>query len=131
MKDYYKTLGVNQKDSNQKIFKRFKELAYPLHPDNKNSSVRKSKKKFIEYCEAYYVLESDKLRGDYDKIHNRKTNLADYDIEVIIKEWEIKGQESGEEYYSMSYKDFKRTIPQKQSVIGSIFTTILEIVANI
>lgn len=62
MKDYYKTLGVEQGADKEKIKKAYRRLAHQYHPDKGGDE-----KKFKELNEAYQVLSDDKKRAQYDQ----------------------------------------------------------------
>ncbi len=66
VKDYYETLGINKKASQDDIKKAFRKLARKYHPDlnpgDKNAELR-----FKEVNEAYEVLSDDKKRTQYDQ----------------------------------------------------------------
>ncbi|MEO9966648.1 MAG: DnaJ domain-containing protein [Reichenbachiella sp.] len=59
-KDYYKTLDVAKKASQQEIKKAYRKLAVKYHPD-KNPDNKAAEEKFKEISEAYDVL------GDAEK----------------------------------------------------------------
>ncbi len=65
-KDYYKTLGVERKASQEEIKKAFRALARKYHPDiNKADD---AEKKFKEINEAYEVLGDEEKRKQYDAL---------------------------------------------------------------
>ena len=65
-KGYYKTLGVDEKASQEDIKKAFRKLSIKLHPDKQAGKSDKEKKdaeaKFKEVNEAYQVLSDEKKR---------------------------------------------------------------------
>lgn len=61
-KDYYATLGVDKKASQDDIKKAFRKLAHKYHPDKAGGD----EAKFKEVSEAYAVLSDDKKRREYD-----------------------------------------------------------------
>lgn len=61
-KDYYKSLGVDQKASKDDIKKAFRNLAHKHHPDKGGDA-----EKFKEINEAYSVLSDDQKRAQYDQ----------------------------------------------------------------
>ncbi len=65
-KDYYKTLGVDKKATQDEIKKSFRKLARKHHPDL-NPGDKASEQKFKELSEAYEVLGDEKKRADYDQ----------------------------------------------------------------
>ncbi|GAB4485130.1 MAG: molecular chaperone DnaJ [Thermodesulfovibrionales bacterium] len=66
MKDYYETLGVDKKASQDEIKKSFRRLARKYHPDL-NPGNKSAEQKFKEINEAYSVLGDEKKRADYDQ----------------------------------------------------------------
>jgi DnaJ-class molecular chaperone len=66
-KDYYKVLGVEEKDSVAEIKKIYRRLARKYHPD-KNAGDKAAEEKFKEISEAYYVLGDEKRRKEYDEM---------------------------------------------------------------
>ena len=69
-KGYYKTLGIDEKASQDEIKKAFRKLSLKLHPDKQNGKSDKEKKeaeaKFKEVNEAYQVLSDEEKRRKYD-----------------------------------------------------------------
>ena len=66
VKDYYKTLGVDKKASQDEIKKAFRKLARKCHPDL-NPGDKVSEQKFKEINGAYEVLSDPKKRAEYDQ----------------------------------------------------------------
>src|SRR3712207_5925056 len=63
--DYYKTLGVDKKASQDDIKKAYRKLARKYHPDtNKDKS---AEDRFKEVSEAYDVLSDPEKRKQYDR----------------------------------------------------------------
>lgn len=60
-KNYYETLGVDRKASQEDIKKAFRKLAQKHHPDKGGDE-----SKFKEITEAYSVLGDEKRRREYD-----------------------------------------------------------------
>lgn len=65
-KDYYQTLGVNKKATEQEIKKAFRKLAQQYHPD-KNPGDKEAERRFKEVNEAYSVLSEPEKRSQYDR----------------------------------------------------------------
>lgn len=61
-KDYYNTLGVDKKATQDDIKKAFRKLAHKYHPDKGGTD----ESKFKEITEAYSVLSDEKKRREYD-----------------------------------------------------------------
>ena len=66
-KDYYKTLGVDRKASDDEIRKAYRKLAKQYHPDY-NPNNKGAEEKFKEINEAYEVLSDAKKRSHYDRL---------------------------------------------------------------
>ncbi len=66
VKDYYETLGVDRKATQDEIKKAFRKLARKHHPDL-NPKDKTAEQKFKEINEAYAVLGDEKKRADYDR----------------------------------------------------------------
>ena len=66
-KDYYKTLGVSEKASQEEIKKAYRQLALKYHPD-KNKGDKKAEERFKEISEAYEVLKDPEKRKKYDRL---------------------------------------------------------------
>ncbi len=68
-KDYYATLGVSEKASQEEIKKAFRDLARKYHPDlAKSEDKAASESKFKEINEAYEVLKDPEKRKKYDQL---------------------------------------------------------------
>jgi len=64
--DYYKTLGVDKKASQEDIKKAYRTLARKFHPDA-NKGDEAAEERFKEISEAYDVLSDGKRRAEYDE----------------------------------------------------------------
>src|ERR1044072_4839678 len=63
--DYYKTLGVDRKASQEEIKKAYRKLARQYHPDtNKDAG---AEERFKQISEAYDVLGDPEKRKKYDR----------------------------------------------------------------
>jgi DnaJ-class molecular chaperone len=65
-KDYYEILGVQEKAPVEAIKKAYRTLAKKYHPDA-NPNNKAAEEKFKEISEAYYVLNDEKKRREYDE----------------------------------------------------------------
>ncbi len=66
-KDYYETLGVDRKASQDEIKKVYRKLAMKYHPD-KNPDNKEAEEKFKEINEAHQVLSAPEKRARYDQL---------------------------------------------------------------
>jgi curved DNA-binding protein len=66
-KDYYKTLGVDKRASEQEIKKAYRKLARQYHPDV-NPGDKQAEEKFKAINEAYEVLSDREKRQKYDQL---------------------------------------------------------------
>src|SRR3954464_13248830 len=63
--DYYKTLGVDRKASQDEIKKAYRKLARQYHPDTNKAAG--AEERFKEISEAYDVLSDPEKRKKYDR----------------------------------------------------------------
>ena len=66
MPDYYSTLGVDRKASEEDVKKAYKALAKKWHPDKNPDNQEVATRKFKEVSEAYQVLGDSVKRREYD-----------------------------------------------------------------
>lgn len=66
-KNYYKTLGVDEKASAKEITKAYRKLARELHPDA-NPGDNAAEERFKEVSAAYDVIGDEEKRAKYDEV---------------------------------------------------------------
>ena len=71
--DYYKTLGVHRKASEEEIKRAYRKLALKYHPDH-NPNDKQAEEKFKEINEAYQVLSDSSKRSRYDQLGDSYTS---------------------------------------------------------
>lgn len=65
MENFYETLGVDKKATQEEIKKAYRKLAAKYHPD-KNPGDKQAEEKFKEVAEAYETLSDAEKRQQYD-----------------------------------------------------------------
>jgi DnaJ-class molecular chaperone len=78
-KDYYKTLGVDKKATDEEIKKIYRKLAMKYHPD-RNKGDKKAEDKFKEISEAYAVLSDETATVRHLRLGRLSTALQPEDI---------------------------------------------------
>jgi curved DNA-binding protein len=81
-KDYYQSLGVDRKASEDEIKRAYRKLAMKHHPD-RNPNDPKAEEKFKEINEAYQVLSDPEKRSRYDQLG------------TSYNQWQQRGGEPG------------------------------------
>lgn len=130
MVDLYKKLDLDYGVSKRMILKKFREYSIKYHPKFDYSSG--ARQRFIDINVAYYILENDSFRIDYDKLYRKRILLEDVvinetEIENKINQWISDAKREANEYLNLNYKEFKRKVPKKQYGFLAIFEAILEI----
>src|SRR5438445_11447629 len=65
-RDFYETLGVKRKASEEEIKKAYRKLARQFHPD-RNPGDKQAEGRFKEVQEAYDVVGDKEKRAQYDR----------------------------------------------------------------
>jgi curved DNA-binding protein len=97
-KDYYKTLGVDKKATEEEIKKTYRKLAMKYHPD-RNKGDKKAEEKFKEISEAYAVLSDKEKRKQYDTFgsdgfqqrYSQEDIFRGFDFSNLFKEFGFGG----------------------------------------
>ncbi|MGA3083912.1 MAG: DnaJ C-terminal domain-containing protein [Thermodesulfobacteriota bacterium] len=97
-KDYYKTLGVDKKATEEEIKKTYRKLAMKYHPD-RNKGDKKAEEKFKEISEAYAVLSDKEKRKQYDTFgsdgfqqrYSQEDIFRGFDFSDLFKEFGFGG----------------------------------------
>lgn len=120
-KDYYKTLGVDKKASQDEIKKAFRKLAVKYHPD-KNAGDKKAEEKFKEINEANEVLGDAEKRRKYDELGENYNTFRQHGGDAGSFDWSKyasrgQGQQrpsqfDGDDYFGggASFSDFFENI---------------------
>ncbi len=124
-KDYYKTLGVDQKVGAKQIKEAYRKLAFQYHPDrNKGNPEAAERMKWIN--EAYAVLSNPAKRREYDMLRKQfgssaygqfRQAYSDQDIfsgsdvnhifEQMARAFGFRGSdEIFREFYGQGYRNF-------------------------
>lgn len=76
-RDYYETLGVNRKATQEEVKKAYRKLALQYHPD-RNPGNKESEDKFKEAAEAYEVLGDPTKRQRFDQFGHEGIRGTDF-----------------------------------------------------
>lgn len=109
-KDYYKILGISHTADKKEIKKAYRQLARKFHPDV-NPGNKLSEEKFKEIGEAFWILNDDKKRLQYDILKgfiNTRPKTGEQAKSQASKAYTDKKKESG-------------TAPQKEKKTDSQF----------
>jgi len=96
--NYYKILGLNKNDSEEKIKKAYRKLAMKYHPDHAKDD-KSAEEKFKQISEAYAVLSDKEKRKQYDEFgsagfqqrYSREDIFKGFDFSDIFKEFGFGG----------------------------------------
>jgi DnaJ-class molecular chaperone len=122
IKDYYKSLGVDEKAGAEAIKKAYRQLAKKFHPDA-NPNNRAAEDRFKDISEAYDVLSDPQKRQKYDQLrtYGRRGNgdWINFDPEVFRQRGGLggTGQFSGQNF---SFSDVLRDLFGADSFYGDM-----------
>ena len=104
--DYYKTLGIEKKSTENEIKKAYRKLARKYHPDL-NPDEKEAEKKFKEINEANEVLSNAENRKKYDK-YGKDWQHADEFEKAKKQQQSQKGyqKQSSGDFSNSDYSDF-------------------------
>ena len=77
-KDYYSTLGVDKKATQEEIKKAYRKLAMKWHPDRNPDNKEKAEQKFKNINEAYSILSDEEKRKNYDQFGSDKPQHSQF-----------------------------------------------------
>lgn len=118
--NYYNLLNINQKASQNRIYKQFCRKAFPLHPEK--SADKKDRNKFRLYCEAYYILGHKAYRQIYDN-SLAGTHPSEFEKEYCdrlisdAKEYALACEQKG---YKQLKKEVRDEAQREMSLFGQI-----------
>jgi len=116
--DFYKILGVNKNDPEEKIKKAYRKLARKWHPDI-NPGNNEAEKKFKEISQAYDCLGNKGKRALYDEFGEEGLQ-AGFDAEKARQYSQWKGFQQGER--DRGSEGFGR-YQSYEDIFGDIFTS--------
>ena len=112
MKDYYKILRISRDASLSEIKKAYRKLALEYHPDRNHDPI--AIHFFRESTEAYEILIDLKKRATYDDMFFKNSAIEKNDT---IYEWQEQAQKKAEQYSTMDYDSFKKTLIQELKLV--------------
>lgn len=110
-KNYYQTLGIDKKASQDEIKKAYRKLAVKYHPD-KNPGDKAAEEKFKEISEANEVLGDPEKRKQYDKLgaNWKQYQNAGFDQNPYAgggrRTYSYGGQDDSEYFSGSEFSDF-------------------------
>jgi curved DNA-binding protein CbpA len=113
MKNYYKTLGLNQDATIEEIKKAYRKLAFEYHPDHNKTENASSF--FREITEAYEILKDTEKRKVYDEFVLGKNSKQ---TEEKMGSWQNQAKEKATEYSEMNYDTFKNNIMNELALVA-------------
>lgn len=125
-KDYYQTLGLSKKASQDEIKKAYRKLARKFHPDV-NPDDPQAEEKFKEINEAYQVLSDEDKRKKYDQFGSQwkqyqRTGGRPEDFDW--SQWAARGQPGGTQYRSVSQEEFEQMFGGGLGGFSDFFETL-------
>ncbi len=108
-RNYYKILGIEPTDDENKIKQAYKKLVKRWHPDVNNNSPE-SKQMMKDLNEAYEILSDYRLRNEYNKVmfgsvKGKKNNIPNYSSASSYKPASPEVRERVRKKYENKYKD--------------------------
>lgn len=122
VKDFYKSLGVDEKASTAEIKKAYRQLAKKYHPDA-NPNNKAAEDRFKEISEAYDVLSDPQKRQKYDHLRSYGAHgggeWINFDPEILRQRGGFQGfgNFSGQGF---SFSDILRELFGFDSIFGDM-----------
>lgn len=113
MKNYYKTLELNQNATLDEIKKSYRKLAFEYHPDHNKS--QNANAFFIEITEAYEILKDIEKRKIYDDLLFGKNSKT---TEESMGNWQNQAKQKAEQHSAMDYDVFKNNIMNELALVA-------------
>ncbi len=129
-RNYYKILGIEPTDDENKIKQAYKALVKRWHPDLNNNSPE-SRQMMKDLNEAYEVLSDFRLRNEYNKVMfgsvKGKNNTPDYytytssykPVSEEVRERVHKKYENKYKDANKYYRDFEKNIEEGKKTVCS------------
>ncbi len=140
-RNYYKILGIEPTDDENKIKQAYKALVKRWHPDVNNNSIE-SRQMMKDINEAYEILSDFRLRNEYNKVMfgsvKGKSNIRSYSYTSSYKPVSEEVRERVHKKYENKYKDankyysdFEKNIEEgKKNVCSGSFLDKLHIIRS-
>ncbi|MCO6499009.1 MAG: J domain-containing protein [Vicingus serpentipes] len=109
--DYYKTLGIEKKSTQEDIKKAYRKLARKYHPDL-NPNDKEAERKFKEINEAHEVLSNVENRKKYDKYGKDWKHADEFDKAQQQRQQSRSGfyDQSSSSFSESDYSDFFKSM---------------------
>jgi len=121
IKDFYKSLGVDEKASAEAIKKAYRQLAKKYHPDA-NPNNQAAEDRFKEVSESYDVLSDPQKRQKYDQLRKYGAHSGGW-INFDPEFFRQRGGFQGASHFSgqgFSFSDILRDLLGMDSVFGDM-----------